>query len=171
MRKAEHRRYKLRTFIFFLTGLIIIAADQLTKNWIRVSLAPGQSLFDTGFFRIVRVHNTGAAFGIFPDQNLALIIFALVGIAVLFVYIFVVYRNYPSLDSLLGRIGFGMILGGTIGNLIDRLYFGYVTDFLDFSYWPAFNVADPALIIGILLFAYSLLGLLQTEKYHDRQGV
>ena len=57
-----------------------------------------------------------------------------------------------------------MVLGGTVGNLIDRLRFGYVTDFIDFGFWPAFNIADSAIVVGVIIFAYSLLFLVGAEE-------
>jgi signal peptidase II len=63
-----------------------------------------------------------------------------------------------------GKIVLGLVLGGTIGNLIDRLHFGYVTDFIDFSFWPTFNIADSAVTIGAVIFAYRLIRLAQTAR-------
>ena len=171
MEKVSRTRGKWRSVALFLIGFLVVVADQLSKVWIRTNLSQGQSLFDAGFFRITRVHNTGAAFGLFQDQSFALTIFALAGITALFVFIFVVYRYYPSLDSVLSRIALGLILGGTIGNLIDRFRFGYVTDFIDFSFWPTFNVADSVVTIGVIIFAYSLLDIFQAEKHRDGQSV
>ena len=171
MQKASRTRDKWRSVAFFLTGLLLVVADQLSKVWIRTNLSQGQSLFDAGFFQITRVHNSGGIFGLFQDQSFALTIFALVGITVLFVYVFGIYRYYPSLDGMLGRIALGLILGGTVGNLIDRFRFGYVTDFIDFSFWPAFNIADSAVTVGVIIFAYSLLDIFQAEKRRDGQSV
>jgi len=151
--------------VFFLTGLLIAVADQLSKAWVRTNLAEGQSLFDIGFLRITHVHNTGAAFGLFQGQSFALTIVAIIGIAVLLVYALVIHRYFPWLNSMLGRSALGLILGGTVGNLIDRFRFGYVTDFIDFGFWPAFNIADSAVTVGVIIFAYSILRLAQTEKH------
>ena len=165
MRKVNHLQDKWRHVVFFLTGLLIVVADQLSKVWIRTNLVEGQSLFEAGFFRITHVHNTGAAFGLLPGQSFALTIVAITGIAVLLVYALVVYRYFPWLNNMLTRFGLGLMLGGTLGNLIDRLSFGYVTDFIDFGYWPAFNVADSAITVGVIIFACSLLRLTQVEKH------
>ena len=142
---------------FFLTAFLIVAADQLSKIWIRANLAIGQSLFEAGFFRLTHVHNTGAAFGLFRGQSFSLTIVASVGIGVLLVYAFLAYRRLSFLDNTLGKASLGLVLGGTVGNLIDRLRFGYVTDFIDFGFWPAFNIADSAIVIGVIIFAYSCL--------------
>jgi len=161
-----------RNAVFFLAALLVVVADQLSKLWIRSNLDIGQSLFEVGIFQITRFPpNTGAAFGLFPGQSFALTIVAIVGIALLLVYAFVISPRFLSLDNLLGRSALGLILGGTIGNLIDRLRYllhqlGGITDFISIGIWPAFNLADSAIVVGVILFAYSLLRLARTGK-HD----
>jgi len=151
---------------FLLTALLVVVADQLSKLWIRSNLLVGQSLFEVGFFQIIRLPpNTGAAFGLFQDQSFALTIVAIVGIAAILLYALLIYRRFPFLNNLLGRSALGLILGGTIGNLIDRLRFGGVTDFISIGIWPAFNIADAAIVVGVILFAYSLLPLARAEKH------
>ena len=151
--------------VFSLIALLIVVADQLGKLWIRSNLAVGESVFELGFFRLTHVSNTGAAFGIFRGHSLPLTVVSCVGIALLLLYAFLFYRQFPQLDRWLAWTGLGLILGGTIGNLIDRLRLGYVTDFIDFGFWPAFNVADSAIVIGVIIFAYSLLSLARAEKH------
>ncbi len=164
MRKASSLPGKWRIAVFFLTALLEVAADQFSKMWIRSHLSVGESLPETGWLRLTRVNNTGAAFGLFQDYSFPLTIVALVGTAVLLLYAFVIYRRFPSLDSTLGKVALGLVLGGTIGNLIDRLRFGYITDFVDIGFWPAFNIADSAIVVGVILFAYSLLSLARAGK-------
>ena len=165
MRKVNGLRDTWRNVVFFLTGLLKAVSDQLSKAWVRTNLAEGQSLFDIGFLRVTHVHNTGAAFGLFQDQSFALTIVALVGITALLVYALVIRRYFPWLNSMLGRSALGLILGGTVGNLIDRFRFGYVTDFIDFGFWPVFNIADSAVTVGVIIFVYSILHLAQAEKH------
>ena len=165
MQKANRHQVKWRNVVFFLTALVIATADQLSKIWIRTNLAVGQSIPEAGFPRLTHIKNTGAAFGLFHGQAFPLTIVALVGVAVLLVYALFVYRRFPDLDKRLAWIGLGLVLGGTIGNLIDRLRFGYVTDFIDFGFWPAFNIADPAIVVGVILFAYLLLSLARAGRY------
>ena len=165
MRKVSHPQAKRWSVAFSLIGLLIVVADQLSKVWIRTNLPEGHYLFQIGFFRIIHIHNTGAAFGLFRDQSLALSIVAIIAITVILVYTFVGYRHLPWLDSKLGKVALGLILGGTVGNLIDRLRFGYVTDFIDFSFWPVFNIADSAVTIGVILFACSLICMARVEKH------
>ncbi len=166
MQKAsEFRSRWRRNVVFFLIALLVVAADQLSKIWIRSSLLVGQSQFEAGFFRLTHVHNTGAAFGLLQGQSFLLTIVAIVGIAVFLGYALVIYRGFPLLDNMPSRVALGLVLGGTIGNLIDRLRFGYVTDFLDFNLWPAFNIADSAITVGVILFAYSFLRSARAEKH------
>jgi signal peptidase II len=150
--------------VFALTALLVAAADQLTKTlWIR-SYPEGQPIFEAGFFRIVHISNTGAAFGLFQNQSFVLTIVALIGIVAILFYTFYVYRRFPYLESWLSRVALGLILGGTVGNLIDRLRLGHVTDFIDVGIWPSFNIADPALVVGTIIFAYSLLFLTRAKS-------
>lgn len=149
---------------FFLTAFLVVVADQLSKWWIVSHLDVGESLFEAGIFQIVRVQNTGSSFGLFQGHSFALIIVAFVGIAFLLVFTLILYTRFFPSDNLLGRLALGLILGGTIGNLIDRLRFGGVTDFISVGWWPAFNIADSAIVVGAIIFAYSLL-LLAIKKH------
>ena len=165
MRRASSLQGRQWRGVFLLTALLIIAADQLTKLWIRSNLAIGQSLPETGFFRLTHVGNSGAAFGLFHGQSCLLTIVALLGVAVLLLYALLIYRRFPFPDNMLGWSALGLVLGGTAGNLIDRLHLGYVTDFIDVGVWPAFNIADSAIVVGVIIFAYSLCFLSRAEKH------
>lgn len=158
MRRATPLQAKSH-LVFLVIAVLVVIADQLTKAWIRSNLALGETLFETPFFRLTNIHNTGAAFGMFRGFSSILTVISIIGASCILVYVFVIHRRYPVLDSRLGWIALGLILGGTIGNLIDRLLFGYVTDFLDFVIWPAFNVADSSVTIGVIVFACYLLFL------------
>jgi len=167
MQKVNRLRDKWRNVVFFLPALLVVAADQLSKTWIRSNLAVGQSLFELGFFRITRVPpNTGAAFGLFQGHSFALTIIGLFGVVVLLAYAFFFYRYFPLLDNRLSNLALGLILGGALGNLIDRLNpnLGGVTDFISIGIWPAFNIADSAVVVGTIIFAYILLRLARAEK-------
>jgi len=149
---------------FFTTALLLVAADQLSKFWIRSNLATGESLFEVGFFRLTRIHNTGATFGLFQGQSFLLTIVAFVGIAVLLLFAFFFHHQFPFLENRLGKLALGLVLGGTVGNLIDRIHLGYITDFIDFNFWPAFNIADSAIVVGTIILAYSLICLARAGK-------
>jgi signal peptidase II len=144
------------------TGAVVLALDRLTKWFIETRV----SFLDTykvipGFFDIVHSENRGVAFGLFDDsasrwQTTLLVLLAtaaVVGVSV------VLWR--PDRLDRMSRWGFSLILGGAAGNVVDRILLGHVTDFLLFYFrqyqWPAFNVADSAIVIGSGLLALALL--------------
>ncbi len=168
MQKVKSLQGKWRNVgFFFTTALLLVAADQLSKLWIRSNLAIGESLFEVGFFRLTYVRNSGAAFGLFQGQSLLLTIVALVGVAALLLYAFFFHHKFPFLDNRLGKLALGLVLGGTVGNLSDRIHFGYITDFIDFNFWPVFNIADSAIVVGTMILAYSLICLAKAGKRSD----
>lgn len=136
-----------------IVTLLILAIDQITKTIVRKSV----SLMETievikGFFEISYSENTGAVFGIFRGQNH---IFVLVNIIAI-IFIFIYYNQFRQ--SLWMKTALGFILGGALGNLSDRIFFGFVTDFLRirvwffrFLWWPNFNLADAAVCIGAIM--------------------
>ncbi len=139
--------------IFFLIAAAVLALDQLTKHLVRSSLSLGESFPDEGFFRITYVANTGAAFGILKGQTVFLIVTTFFGLAAIFLY-----YVYPPLEHGILRVALGLQLGGAIGNLTDRVRVGRVTDFIDVGPWPAFNVADSCIVIGVIgILAFFLL--------------
>jgi signal peptidase II len=142
----------------------IVIADQITKALVRRSLDLHESVqVIPGFLDLTRVHNTGAAFGIldamhFPYKTAALTVIATLALAGVAWYA----TSVPAADRL-ARLGVASILGGAIGNLIDRATAGYVLDYVDaflrgWHFW-AFNVADAAISIGVVLMILDLLGL------------
>lgn len=142
----------------------MLVADQLTKLWIRSTLDIGEVLWQAGIFSIVRSKNTGAAFGFFQDQAFILAIVATVVIALVLFYVLWAHRRYPIFTGRLSWVALSLILGGIIGNLIERVCnlidpsrFVGVTDFISVGWWPSFNIADSALVVGTILLAYSLL--------------
>jgi len=156
--------------VFFLVATLVVVGDQLSKSWIRSNLAIGQSLPQGGFFFLTHIHNTGAVFGLFRDHSFSLTIVGFVGIVILFVYAFYVCRRFPLLNNALSKTALGSILGGTIGNLIDRLRFGYITDFIGVGIWPPFNVADASITVGVVVFAGSLIYLLFSQRQEVKRG-
>jgi signal peptidase II len=127
--------------------LLVIATDQITKYIINYYIRIYDSVRIFPFLHIVNVRNTGAAFGMLKGIDSNFFIFISI-IAIVFVIIMLKKKTYNS-------FGLSLLLGGAIGNLIDRLIYGYVTDFIDISFgrfhWPAFNVADSSLTIGIAI--------------------
>ena len=124
----------------------VFSLDQITKAVVRHSLLLGESFPGEGVFRITRTFNTGSAFGFFVDQTLFLILASMVGIGILLL----VYRTHRFSGFPL-RLSLGMQLGGALGNLVDRVRMGHVTDFVDLSFWPVFNVADASIVLGIFI--------------------
>lgn len=151
--------------IFLITAPLVIITDQLSKLWIKSNLAIGESVFEIGFFRLTYVQNTGSSFGLFQNQNLVLSIVAITGACIILFLVFFMRHRIEILNTTLGKLSLGLIFGGTLGNLINRLSFGYVIDFIDFNYWPAFNIADSSVVVGSILLAYSLIRLtIQSER-------
>jgi signal peptidase II len=143
--------------IFFAIALAVVIIDQLSKWWIQTHFVPGQSVPETGPFRFTYAQNTGAAFSIFWGNTDILAVISMLGTAIILAYAFVVYRHFPSLNTRMNKIALGLILGGTVGNLIDRVWLHYVRDFISWGPWPVFNVADSSLVCGIIIFAVSIL--------------
>jgi signal peptidase II len=136
---------------------ILIALDQLSKLWVRNSLSVGQSLPEEGNWRLIRVINSGSAFGL-PIPQPWLVVFSIL----IIVGLLLLYYRYPAFDKSLPKIALGLLVGGAMSNLVDRLCFGYVTDFIDLHlwgdfHWPTFNLADCAIVLGFFLLAISLL--------------
>ena len=151
-----HRRWQ-----WFALSALVVAADQAAKVAMLASFAPGERRVFTDFFNLVLVFNKGAAFSFLAHadgwQTPLLAVFASVAAVIVSVLIF------KNSQKLLMCTGLAASLGGAIGNLIDRLRFGHVVDFLDFHlgdwHWFAFNLADAAICIGVgLMVIDSLLG-------------
>ena len=149
----RNRLLARRDLGFFVIAAAVIALDQLTKVIIRATLSPGEAWPDRDWLlNIVNVSNSGAAFGILQGQTTFLVVTSLVGVVAIVLYYF-----YPPLEHGLLRVALGLQLGGAAGNLIDRVRFGEVTDFINFDFWPAFNVADASISIGVVTILWFLL--------------
>lgn len=155
------RKLQVELTLFGVMALVL-ALDRLTKAAV-VRYLPYQVPWNPipalrPVVTLTRVHNTGAAFGLFPNGSVFLAIIALLVVAAILYY----YRRFPTRRKLVW-VSLGMQLGGALGNLIDRLYYGYVIDFLDFHFWPVFNVADSSLSIGAVILAYYLLFIAEKD--------
>ena len=164
--QSSRSPHKWRDAIFFLTGLLIVITDQLSKEWIRanIDINSGQTLLEAGFFRIIHTQNTGAAFGLFQNYSSIIAAAACVAVIIIILCALFAHRYFPVIDNLQGKAALGLVLGGTMGNLVDRFRQGYVTDFIDFNFWPTFNVADSAVTIGVIILAFSLLRSVLAER-------
>lgn len=158
MQKPHLPRDKSRDIIFGSVVVFIIVLDQLTKALVRAKLALWEVGFDAGIFQIIHVQNTGAAFGIFKGNSLTLIITSVIGVIVILILVFILRSHWHFLESMWVQVAMALVMGGAIGNnLIDRIRMGYVTDFIDFKVWPAWNVADASITIGVIIIAYRLI--------------
>ncbi len=142
----------LRRGVFFVAALVF-SADRLTKYIIVHSLALGQSVKAIpGIFHITLVFNDGAAFGVLKNCGIFFVIFSFAVIA----FIPLIVLKSPRLDRM-SAVSLALILGGAAGNLVDRIKFGYVIDFLDFRIWPVFNIADSCITIGVALITLGII--------------
>ena len=144
---------------FYLIALVIIVADQITKWSVIRSLPLGASKQALGnVLFLTHTRNTGGAFSLFPAGNMTFVVVAIFAIAAL-VYAYHKYQRPHAVIS--GALG--LALGGAVGNLVDRIQYGYVVDFFDLhagtnhTVWPIFNVADSAITVGIFLLAWHFL--------------
>ena len=152
------RRWK----IFLIVGLVSLLADQATKIWARAALpvtgpeghtfgVPVEVIHNFWDWRLS--HNTGSAFGLFHDTTGARIFLSIIGILAVLAIVWMVQKARDDQPRLAWALG--LVVGGAIGNLIDRIAFGKVTDFVVWKYylkeWPTFNVADVTLVVGVLL--------------------
>jgi signal peptidase II len=144
----------------FAVSSIIIFLDYATKQIVEAYVRPHDVIKVLPFLRIVNVKNTGAAFGIFSSLNNNIFILITI-IAITFIIIYMVKIHEKGLEL----FSLSLILGGAVGNFIDRVTIGKVIDFIDFlGYWPAFNVADSAISIGIVLFLWANIKHIQSSE-------
>ncbi len=151
--------------LLLATAALVLIVDQYTKALVVRNLAVNEAWAPipalARFFTISHVTNTGAAFGLFPDRGMLFVLIAVVVIIAIAGY----YRFLPT-ALILVRVSLGLQLGGALGNLFDRLHYGYVVDFIDFKFWPVFNVADASIVVGVLILAFYLLR--EEEGKHSR---
>lgn len=149
--------------VMIVMAATAIILDQFSKRIVETALplyeiwAPIPAL--ESIFRFTHVPNTGAAFGLFPTGSLFFAAMAVIVALALIYYNFVLPAGHRAL-----RVALGMQLGGAIGNLLDRIRLGHVTDFLDFGPWPVFNVADTAVVAGAVLLAWIMWQDMKRER-------
>lgn len=137
-------------------ALAAAAADQVTKHVVVSHLRLGEGLHVVGPFWIRHVQNSGIAFGLFASATAAVIVVTGIAVAWMLAYFARSGARHPVLP-----VALGLVIGGSVSNLADRVRLGHVTDFLDFRYWPAFNLADSFIVVGVAI----LLGaLVLTER-------
>ena len=150
------REKNWRGFLLPAVAIVILVADRISKWVVMANLRPGESWSPIAalqrYVSLTYVTNTGAAFGLFPSHGTIFMVIAVIVILIIVVY----YRRLPG-DGWLVQTSLGLQLGGALGNLLDRLLYGHVIDFIDFKVWPVFNVADSSLTIGVVMLAFYLL--------------
>jgi len=150
---------------------LILGIDQWSKALIQLNLLVGDSIpIIRNVLHITFVTNTGAAFGFFKDSTWVFIAISLVAILAISILIFRAIKRQEFLSNPLFNFGLILIISGAIGNLVDRLRFTYVIDFIDFRIWPVFNVADSSITIGTLLLILSQISL-HFSNVSSRGGV
>jgi signal peptidase II len=143
-----------------------VFADQLTKQIIGRTLAVGESVDILGPFSIHHVENSGIAFGFFSSGTTIVIAITAVAVAWMVWFFARAGRRHPVLP-----VGLGLVLGGSVANLVDRIRLGRVTDFLDFDAWPAFNLADTFIVVGVaVLFGALVLADRSGRMHGQRDG-
>jgi signal peptidase II len=151
---------RVRSAAFARAALVlalVVGLDQLTKHTLAAGIRPGTARKFLPAIQLVHVRNTGVAFGFFSGGGVLVLVFTLVALAVLLGY-FAARPDRPWL-----WVPTGMLVGGAIGNLIDRLSSGSVIDFIKLPAWPAFNVADMSITFGVL----ALLWVLEGKRKHE----
>ena len=159
-------KHVIRWLFLLAIAVLAIVADQASKAYVVDSLVLHESWVPVdaleSVFRFTHVHNTGAAFGMFPEGGAIFLIIAMI-VSVVIVF----YHQQMPADAWLMRLALGLQLGGALGNVIDRVRLGYVVDFFDVSFWPVFNVADSCIVVGVTLLAFEML---REEWREARQG-
>ncbi len=160
-REASRPRLALhpRDGWFFVVAGVIVGLDQLVKWVIRQSIDLGDRHPVVWPLEIVHFTNSGAAFGVLQGAGPLLVLTSVVGMAAIVVYLF-----NPGFAHPVMRLGLALMLGGAVGNLIDRVRVGEVVDFIKVPNFPAFNVADSAITIGVLLLAWAMLQETESPK-------
>lgn len=146
-----------------VAGLVLVV-DQLSKFIVRYSLEPGQSMpVIKGLFYLTYVRNTGAAFGLFSNRRPVFVAATFLAIIMI-----LVYHLKTKETTAFFNVALGLELGGAIGNLIDRLTHGWVTDFIYVRFIPVFNIADSAIVVGVILLILIMLQDIVKERNESK---
>ena len=147
---------------FAVTAALTIAADQLVKLWVVSSLAPGESFKLFWGIEIIHVKNSGAAFGLFSRSGWAIFIVDLVVVIIAIAWLF--WSRTARDMGIVVFIGIGLMVGGALGNMIDRVFRGTVVDYFDLHWWPVFNVADVAIVVGVIIVVIAVLLSMRSDS-------
>ena len=151
---SKKARSILMNVYFLLTGVVVLVVDQITKYLISIKVAEGSTIeVIPRFLYFMNIKNTGAAFGMFQSYTKILTIVSLVAI-----FLIIILKVMLNLEYVFYNISLGFILGGALGNLVDRYFIGEVTDWISFSFFgPIFNIADSFIVIGFILIIILIL--------------
>jgi len=165
--KVSPGKYRGRLRLFLIVAASVVTLDQLSKLWINANRPQIELL--PGFLDLRYVENTGAIFGLFSNHTELFVALGIAGVIVILVFL---YYFPPATNA--GMVSFALILSGAVGNLIDRIRLGYVIDFIsihvqELFHWPAFNIADAALVVGIfaLIYYFYKSGIPRKVHEHD----
>jgi signal peptidase II len=159
---------------YYLIALLILVADHAAKWIVRAKLYPREALeIIPGYLRLSYLHNSGVAFGLFDEIESVWKPYILGGMAIVAVAAIVIYGLHVSQSRKLLQLALAITLGGILGNFIDRIFRGYVIDFIEFHikevfHWPTFNIADSAITIGIILL---LIDTIRNPALEEKQSV
>jgi signal peptidase II len=151
--------------VLAIVAVAAIVADQLTKQVVGRTLALGDSVDLVGPFSIHHVQNSGIAFGLFGSRTAIVIAVTAVAVGAMLVFFARSGRRHPVLP-----VALGLVLGGSVANLIDRVRLGHVTDFLDLVAWPAFNLADTFIVVGVAILFGALVIADRPHRMHGARG-
>ncbi|HEX5027685.1 MAG TPA: signal peptidase II [Gaiellaceae bacterium] len=151
--------------ILVLVAGMALFADQLTKQVVGRTLALGDSVDLIGPFSVHHVQNSGIAFGLFGSRTEIVIAVTTVAVGAMLVFFARSGRRHPVLP-----VALGLVLGGSVANLVDRVRLGHVTDFLDLAAWPAFNLADTFIVVGVGILFAALVLADRPHRMHGARG-
>ena len=153
---SRRKRNLILNIYFLVTAVCIMTADQVTKHMIIQKVPEGSSIeVISGILSITHIRNTGAAFGLFQGYTGVLTVISIIAI-----FLIIILKSILNFNSAFYNVCLGFVLGGALGNLIDRFLVGEVTDFINVKFIPVFNVADSSILIG-----FSLIIILIIKEY------
>jgi signal peptidase II len=163
--RVSSSKSRARLRLFLILAVLVVALDQLSKLWINATQP--QTVLLPGYLDLVYVQNSGAIFGLFHSHVELFIGLSIAASVVILIFLY----YFPPVTNL-GAVSFALVLSGVVGNLIDRIRLGYVIDFISFHVheafqWPAFNVADAALVVGVFTLVYYLYKWGTFRKAHE----
>jgi signal peptidase II len=156
---------RVQWIVLLVVAAAAVVADQVTKQVVGRTLELGDSVDIVGPFSIHHVQNSGIAFGLFGSRTSIVIAVTAIAVAAMLLFFARSGRRHPVLP-----VALGLVLGGSIANLIDRVRFGYVTDFLDLIAWPAFNLADTFIVVGVAILFGALVLADRPHRMHGARG-